>query len=178
MHSAYLSLGSNLDPERHLRAAAVALRERFGDVVFSSVLRTPAVGFDGPDFLNAAAIVRTDLSVHALDAWLHALEAARGRDRSTPRLSSRTLDIDIVFYDVLIIDDTVHGSHLQLPRPELQHAFVLQPLAQIAPDFRDPISGRTLAQLWAAHPQHATPLPVVAALSQPWAQSQNPDSAA
>ena len=165
-HSAYLSLGSNLDPERHLRAAAAALRERFGNVVFSSVLRTPAVGFDGPDFLNAAAIVRADLDVYALDAWLHELEAMQGRARSAERYASRTLDIDIVFYDEIVLAATP-GSRLQLPRPELQHAFVLQPLAQIAADFRDPVSGRTLAQLWAAHPQHATPLPVVAALGQP-----------
>lgn len=156
-HTAYLSLGSNLDPERHLRAAATALRERFGDVVFSSVLRTSAIGFDGPDFLNAAAIVRTDLDPHALDAWLHALEASQGRDRTAPRFSSRTLDIDIVFYDDLVIAPTP-GSHLQLPRPELQQAFVLQPLAQVAPEFRDPLSGQTLAQLWAAHPQHGEPL--------------------
>jgi len=121
------------------------------------VLRTPAIGFDGPEFLNAAAIVRTDLDPHALDAWLHALEASQGRDRSAPRFSSRTLDVDIVFYDDLVVMPT-KGSHLQLPREELQHAFVLQPLAQIAPDFRDPLSGQTLAQLWAAHPQHAKPL--------------------
>jgi 2-amino-4-hydroxy-6-hydroxymethyldihydropteridine diphosphokinase len=158
MHSAYLSLGSNLDPERHLRAAVAALRERFGDVVLSPVLRTPAIGFDGPDFLNAAAIIRTDLDPHALDAWLHALEALLGRDRSGPRFSSRTLDLDIVFYDDLVITPTP-ASHLQIPRPELQHAFVLQPLAQIAPDFRDPLSGSTITQLWAAHLQHATPLP-------------------
>ncbi len=159
MHSAYLSLGSNLDPESHLRAAAAALRERFSDVVFSSVLRASAVGFDGPDFLNVAAIICTDLDPHALDSWLHAIEVTQGRDRSAPRLASRTLDIDIVFYDDMIVEPT-SASHLQIPRPELQHAFVLQPLAQIASDFVDPRSGRTLAQLWAAHPQHADPLPV------------------
>ncbi len=159
MPYAYLSLGSNLDPERHLRAAAAALREHFADVMFSCVLRTPAIGFAGADFLNAAAIIRTELDPHALDGWLHALEAAYGRDRSAPRFSSRTLDIDIVFYDDLVIAPTP-GGHLQIPRPELQHAFVLQPLAQIAADYRDPVTGSKLAQLWAAHPQHTSPLPV------------------
>lgn len=158
MHAACLSLGSNIDPERHLRAAAAALRERFGEVVFSSVLRTPAVGFDGPEFLNAAALVRTDLSPQALDDWLHALESAQGRDRSGPRLGSRTLDIDIVLFADRVIAPTP-ASHLQIPRPDLRHAFVLQPLAQIAPDFVVPLDGRTLAQWWAAHPQHASPLP-------------------
>ena len=157
MHTALLSLGSNLDPQQNLRAAAAALRERFGEVAFSDVLHSPAVGFDGPDFLNAAAIVRTDLDVFALDAWLHELEAERGRVRGAQRFASRTLDIDIVFYDDLILAPA-QDSHLQLPRTELQYAFVLQPLAQIASDFRDPLSGRTLAQLWIDHPQHATPL--------------------
>jgi 2-amino-4-hydroxy-6-hydroxymethyldihydropteridine diphosphokinase len=160
MHRAYLSLGSNLDPEDHLRAAAAALRERFGDVVFSSVLRTPAMGFDGPDFLNAAAIVGTGLEPGDLDAWLHALEAAHGRDRSAPRFASRTLDVDIVFFDDRVVTPSP-GSHLQIPRPELRHAFVLQPLAQIAPDFVDPLSRRSLAQLWCEHPQFAQPLPEV-----------------
>jgi 2-amino-4-hydroxy-6-hydroxymethyldihydropteridine diphosphokinase len=157
MSKAFISLGSNLDPERHLHAAAAALRERFDDVVFSAVLCAPAIGFDGPDFLNAAAIISTDLDPYALDAWLHALEATHGRDRSMPRFSSRTLDLDLVFYDDLVIAPA-SNSNLQIPRPELRHAFVLQPLAQIAPDYRDPLSGLTLAELWAAHPDHARPL--------------------
>lgn len=128
------------------------------------MLRSPAVGFDGPEFLNAATMIRTDLDVYALDGWLHALEAAQGRVRGAPRFASRTLDIDIVFFDDLILAATP-GSHLQIPRPDIGHAFVLQPLAQVAPDFRDPLSGRTLAQLWAAHPDHAKPLPVAAGVA-------------
>ena len=147
MARAYLSLGSNVEPERHLAQAFGELRERFGDVVASRVLRTPAVGFDGPDFLNAAAIVDTDLGIVALDAWLHALEDAHGRRRDVPRFSDRPLDIDIVFYDDLVYRGP---GNLQVPRPELQHAFVLQPLAEIAPGFRDPVSGRTLQELWDA----------------------------
>ena len=149
MSRAWLSLGSNLAPEANLRAAAAALRQRFGDVLFSPVYRTPAVGFDGPAFLNAAAGLDTDLDPHALNAWLHALEDAQGRDRSGPRFSSRTLDVDIVLYDDLVL---AGPGHLQLPRDELRHAFVLRPLADIAPGVVVPGTGRTLAELWAAHP--------------------------
>lgn len=151
MSRACLSLGSNIEPERHLRLAIDALRARFGDVRVSAVYRTPAVGYDGLDFLNAAAVVETDLDPVALDAWLHALEDAHGRDRSGPRYSDRTLDIDLVLYDDVTLDGP---GHLRLPRPELEHAFVLRPLAEIAPDAVVPGSGRTLAALWQAHPDH------------------------
>jgi 2-amino-4-hydroxy-6-hydroxymethyldihydropteridine diphosphokinase len=148
---AYLSLGSNVEPEKHLRAAIDALRARFGDVMLSPAYRTPAVGFDGPDFVNAAAIIDSDLEPQPLTDWLHALEDAHGRERSGPRFSDRTLDIDIVLFDDRVLDGE---GHLRIPRPELKHAFVLRPLADIAPDVVVPGSGRTLAQLWAMHPDH------------------------
>ncbi len=154
MSTAWLSLGSNLDAGVHLLAAADALRARFGAVVFSPVYRTPAVGFDGPDFLNAAAALQTDLDPFALNDWLHALEDAQGRTRGGERFSSRTLDIDIVFYDDLVLKGP---GNLELPRPELRQAFVLKPLADIAPGYRVPTSGDTLAALWAAHPDAARP---------------------
>ena len=154
MATAYLSLGSNQDAERHLPQAVAELRARFGDVRVSATYRTPAVGFQGPDFLNNAAAIETDMDPVALDAWLHALEDAHGRRRDQPRFSSRPLDIDVVFYDALMFSGP---GNLQIPRPELRHAFVLKPLADIAPEFRDPLSGRTLAQLWQEHPDHATP---------------------
>jgi 2-amino-4-hydroxy-6-hydroxymethyldihydropteridine diphosphokinase len=156
MSKAYLSLGSNQDPERHLSRAIEELRARFGAILVSPCYRTPAEGFDGPDFLNCAAIVDTDLDVVALDAWLHALEDAHGRRRDVPRFSSRPLDIDVVFYDTLVFKGP---GNLEIPRPELRHAFVLKPLADIAPDFRDPLSGETLATLWSRHPDHARPPP-------------------
>jgi 2-amino-4-hydroxy-6-hydroxymethyldihydropteridine diphosphokinase len=155
MGLAYLSLGSNQDPERHLPRALDELRARFGALRASPWYRTPAVGFDGPDFVNGAAIVESDLDPVALDAWLHALEDAHGRRRDLPRFSSRPLDIDIVFYDQLVLRGP---GHLEIPRPELRHAFVLKPLADIAPEFHDPLGGKTLAQLWAAHPEHSTGL--------------------
>lgn len=151
MSRAYLSLGSNVDAVVHLRAAVRALREHFGTVVLSPVYRTRAVGFDGPDFHNAAAIVETDLDPHALNAWLHALEDAHGRDRSGPRYGDRTLDIDIVLYDDRVLEG---AGNLRIPRPELRHAFVLRPLAEIAADVVVPGTGRTLGELWTVHPEH------------------------
>ena len=151
---AYLSLGSNIDAEANLHSAVEALRGRFANVVLSAFYRTAAVGFDGDDFLNAAAIIDSDLDPHALNDWLHALEDAHGRDRSGPRHGDRPLDIDIVFYDDLVLEGP---GHLQIPRDELRHAFVLKPMAEIAPDHVDPRSGRTLAQLWQAHQEHGDP---------------------
>ena len=150
MGKAYLSLGSNLDPEANIASAIRGLRARFGEVLVSPVYRTAAVGFDGADFLNAAAVIDSDIDPLALDAWLHALEDAHGRDRSGPRFGDRTLDIDLVLYDDRILDGP--GS-LRLPREELRHAFVLRPLAEIAPDAVEPRSGLTLAELWARSPE-------------------------
>ena len=147
MPKAYLSLGSNQEPEKHLAEAVNTLRDTFGGVVLSDWMRTKAVGFDGPDFINGAAIIETDWDVHTLDHWLHALENAHGRRRDVPRFSSRTLDIDIIFYDDLMLDGP---GNLKIPRPELRHAFVLEPLVQIAPDFINPENGMTLAEMAAA----------------------------
>jgi 2-amino-4-hydroxy-6-hydroxymethyldihydropteridine diphosphokinase len=144
---AWLSLGSNLEPERHLRAALAELRERFGDLVVSPVYRFPAVGFDGPDFLNLAVGLDSDLDPFALNDWLHALEDRHGRRRDVPRFSSRTLDVDIVLFDDLVLSGP---GNLQIPRKELAEAFVLKPLADIAPDVRHPLGGERLADLWRA----------------------------
>ena len=158
MGKAYLSLGSNVLPEQNLASALHALRQRFGALVASPVYRTAAVGFEGPDFLNSAAIIDSDLDVHALNTWLHALEDAHGRDRRGPRFGDRPLDIDVVFYDDLVAEGP---GNLRVPRPELKHAFVLKPLADIAPGFVDPVSGRSLAELWAQSPERAQSMTVV-----------------
>lgn len=149
-HQAYLSLGSNENPIHYLQAAFAALKKQFGDIVQSPVYRTPAIGFEGPDFLNAAARINTHWNALELDAWLHQLEDSHGRRRDVPRFSSRTLDIDIIYFDDLIFSGP---GNLRIPRPELKHAFVLKPLADIAPDFRDPVTGKTLAQCWSEHPE-------------------------
>ncbi len=141
----YLGLGSNLDAERHIAAGFAALRRQFGEVICSPVYRSPAVGFSGDDFLNAAARIRTDWAVGRLKDWLTELENAHGRDRSQPKLSDRSLDIDILLHGEKV------GEHdgLVLPREEiLEYAHVLKPLADIAPALRHPVTGLSFAEHW------------------------------
>ena len=159
MARAYLSLGSNVEPLRQLREAIRALRERFGELQVSPAYRSAAVGFDGADFVNLAVGLDTGLTPQALHDWLHALEDRQGRRRDVPRYSDRTLDIDIVFYDDLVLDGP---GHLRIPRDELRHAFVLRPIADIAPALVHPVSGRSMAQLWEAFAQADEPLHPVA----------------
>ncbi len=154
-HRVSLSLGSNIDAERHLLSALSALRTRFNVRAISPVYQTPAVGFDGDDFLNLAAIIDSDLDALALNDWLHTLEDAHGRRRDQPRHSARTLDIDIVFFDDLVMRGP---GNLQVPRPELQHAFVLKPLFDLVPEQVVPGTTSTLAALWSQHPEHASPI--------------------
>ncbi|UPG94103.1 2-amino-4-hydroxy-6-hydroxymethyldihydropteridine diphosphokinase [Luteibacter aegosomatissinici] len=155
MGRAYLSLGSNIDAPRWLAAAVGELRARFGELAVSPVYRSAAVGFDGPDFFNLAVGLDSDLGPEALNDWLHALEDRHGRVRGGDRYASRTLDVDIVLYDDLVLSGK---GHLQLPRGELRHAFVLKPMADIAPEVRHPVTGQTMAALWAAFPAGEEPL--------------------
>ena len=155
MTRAYLSLGSNVEPQRHLYVALDELREHFGPIDVSPAYRSKAVGFDGPDFVNLAVGLDTALAPEPLNAWLHALEDRHGRRRDVPRYADRTLDVDIVLFG----DEVVEGpGHLQIPRSELRHAFVLRPLADIAPHARHPLDGRSMAELWAAFPTEREPL--------------------
>ena len=158
MTRAYLSLGSNIEPEENLRAALAELRAKFGDIVVSPVYRYAAVGFEGPHFLNLAVGLDTGLQPQALNEWLHALEDRHGRRRDVPRFSSRTLDIDIVLYG----DQVLTGeSNLQIPRAELKYAFVLKPLSDIAADVVHPAMHKTLLELWRESPEYSEPQHVV-----------------
>jgi 2-amino-4-hydroxy-6-hydroxymethyldihydropteridine diphosphokinase len=141
----YISLGSNIDRDRNTRAGVRALRQRFGELELSSVYESEAVGFDGDAFYNMVIACEVDEDVHSVNRALAEIEDAHGRDRSGPRFSSRTLDLDLLLYDDLVLDE----NGLRLPREEiLKNAFVLWPLAEIAPQLVHPVSGRTYAELW------------------------------
>jgi len=145
MPAAYLSLGSNLSPEAHLPAAARALASRFPGARFSPLYRSRAVGFDGPDFLNAAAAIDTALTPEALVDELHAIEGRLGRRREGPRFSDRTIDIDLVLYGDLVQSG---DGLIELPRRELRDAVhVLRPIIDLAPELHDPATGDVLSDL-------------------------------
>jgi 2-amino-4-hydroxy-6-hydroxymethyldihydropteridine diphosphokinase len=141
---AFLGLGSNVSPERHIAIAIDRLGVAFGDLRLSPLYRSRAVGFEGNDFINGVASVRTDLSPWALRDWLRALEDEHGRERDVPKFSDRVLDVDILLYG----DRVQENEGLQLPRPEIFHfAHVLRPLAELAPERICPGDGRTFAAI-------------------------------
>lgn len=145
MAKVFVSVGSNVEPEFHAQEAVRLLREKFGKLVVSPVYETEAVGFDGADFLNFVVMFETERSIEAVDALLDTIEEACGRDPDSPRFAPRTLDLDL-----LLFDDVVLRTHdFRLPRREiLKYAFVLAPLADVAPDMCHPETGKTFADHW------------------------------
>lgn len=150
MAQVFLSLGSNIDRARHIRAGLDALAQQFGELQVSRVFESEAVGFDSDNFYNLVVAIRTRLPVGQLALRLREIEDANGRLRAGPKFSARTLDIDILTYDDLT--GTVDG--VRLPRGEiLKNAFVLLPLAELAPDAVHPVEGKTYRQLWDEYDQ-------------------------
>ncbi|MGH8118264.1 MAG: 2-amino-4-hydroxy-6-hydroxymethyldihydropteridine diphosphokinase [Rhodanobacteraceae bacterium] len=142
MARVYLSLGSNVEPERHLRDALQALRARFGTLDASRTYRSAAVGFEGAAFINSAAGFDCDMERADLRAWLRKLEDASGRDRSLPRYADRTLDLDITLWC------ETSAWMTDLTQEEFERAHVLAPLADIAPDLKEPFTGTTVRKRW------------------------------
>ncbi len=148
-HEVYLGLGSNLgDKEAYLRDAVEVLGKQKEIVVeeVSSWITTEPYGVtDQPEFLNGCVKIRTLLPPEELLDVTQAIEAEAKRERLI-HWGPRTLDIDILFYD----DEVIGSRRLIIPHPEIEkRGFVLQPMNQIAPWYRHPVSHKTMAQLLA-----------------------------
>jgi 2-amino-4-hydroxy-6-hydroxymethyldihydropteridine diphosphokinase len=160
MPIAYLGLGSNLDAGKNLQLAAREIRDRFSLQKISAVYRSKALGFDGADFLNAVACIETELTPHDLCTQLELIHKVAGRRRRPEKLISRSLDIDLLLYDQLALDE----PPVRLPREDvLRYSFVLRPLAEIAPHYRHPVTGKLISDHWrefdvASHPLTAVDL--------------------
>ena len=141
-----IALGSNLgDREDYLRSALDALTPSLDRLRISTFHDTAPVGVGPqPTFLNAAAVGETSLSARALLETLLAVERDLGRERPFPG-APRTLDLDLILYGDSIIDE---APSLIVPHPRFrERRFVLEPLAEIAPDWRDPVTGKTVEEL-------------------------------
>lgn len=145
MTIAAVALGSNIgDRHGHLVHAVSRLGELLADLAVSSFVETHPEGvIRQPEYLNAAAVGRAKLSPRALLEALQSIERERGRERPFPG-AARTLDLDLIIYGSEIVD--VPG--LTVPHPRFrQRRFVLEPLASIAPDLVDPVTGLTVREL-------------------------------
>ena len=141
--TAYLSLGSNVSPDKNIQFALDQLIEIFGEIVSSSTYKTKAVGFKGSDFLNLVVKIETGLDPERLIDRLHGIEEMTGRITGTKAFNDRTLDIDVLIYGDYINPD------LNIPRDEiLMYGFVLEPLAELNPEGLHPIERVTFIELW------------------------------
>jgi 2-amino-4-hydroxy-6-hydroxymethyldihydropteridine diphosphokinase len=148
----FVAAGSNVEPAANLRRALQELSHHYPGLRCSRTYRNRAVGFEGDDFLNLALTLDTDEGVHAVIARLHEAEAACGRARNAPKWAPRAMDLDILLYGDLVCDE----PGLVLPRPDLvRRAYMLGPVAELAPEFVHPVLGRTMGELWAAFDRDA-----------------------
>jgi len=155
MATVYLGLGSNESPQANLRLAIRELQNRYGELAVSATYRSAAVGFDGADFLNLALRLQCEDSPLAICDEIERIHDLAGRVRGAGKWQSRSLDIDLLLYDDLVLDE----RPVRVPRDDiLRHSFVLRPLAELAPEHVHPVTGRTMLEHWQEFDASSHPL--------------------
>jgi 2-amino-4-hydroxy-6-hydroxymethyldihydropteridine diphosphokinase len=145
MPRVYIGIGSNVDKETSIRGAIHELTAYYGPLTLSPVYESKAHGFEGDNFYNLVAGFDTLETIERIKDMLSRIESRFGRIRRENRFSARTLDLDLLLYD----DIVRHDSQVNLPHPDIQrYAFVLRPLADIAPDLRHPETGLNCGRMW------------------------------
>lgn len=146
VHHCAIALGSNLGDSLAILQGAIATLDRHPSVAVtksSSVYQTAPIGPPQPDIFNACALLESDLSPESLLRLLLAVEAEFGRVRRE-RWGARSLDLDLLLVD----EQQLKTPNLELPHPRMwERAFVLVPLAEIAPHWRNPLSGESIADI-------------------------------
>jgi 2-amino-4-hydroxy-6-hydroxymethyldihydropteridine diphosphokinase len=147
----YISIGSNIDRERYIAAGIEALKKFFGELILSSAYETEPVGFSGNAFYNLVAGFNSELDIYVIIRQLRQIEYANGRTIDSKKFTARSLDLDLLLYGNLIINE----GKLQIPRKDIEHyPFVLEPLAEIAPEDKHPILLLSYAELWRQMPKN------------------------
>lgn len=140
----YISLGSNINREYHIKHGLTELTKYYGALTLSSLYESASVGFDGTDFYNMVVCIETNDNIDHVANTLRNIEFKYGREKESKKFSPRTLDLDLLLYDNLVVDEPA-----QIPRNEItENAFVLWPLAEIAPNEMHPINKQTYSFLW------------------------------
>jgi 2-amino-4-hydroxy-6-hydroxymethyldihydropteridine diphosphokinase len=145
MAKVFVSVGSNVERERHIALALELLAERFGELQRSNVYESAAVGFDGDPFFNLVVAFESGAEPREIVSSLHEIERRCGRERGAKRFGPRTMDLDLL----LVGDRVMRDESIVLPHEEIStQAFVLRPLTELAGECRHPVSGDTLAAMW------------------------------
>lgn len=151
----FLGIGSNESPEENLRLAIRELGNRYGDLELSPVYKSASVGFNGEDFLNLVLRFESDKSALSICNEIELIHNLAGRRRGSSKWESRPLDIDLLLYNDLILDE----RPVRIPRDDiLEYSFVLRPIAELAPAHVHPVTGKTLLEHWQEFDAESHPL--------------------
>jgi 2-amino-4-hydroxy-6-hydroxymethyldihydropteridine diphosphokinase len=150
-----VSVGSNVNAKSNVSRSIDEMRSDFGTLSLSPVYQSASVGFKGDDFLNMVVRFETEYSIYQVVDQLHEIERIMGRDRRQPKFSSRPIDLDLLTFNDLILDE----DNIQVPRHEiLMNGFVLRPMQDLVPEELHPEVGKTYRQLWQEMEIHAPTL--------------------
>ena len=140
----YVGMGSNIEKEINVMEGLKQLESAFGTLVVSPIYQTTPVGFVGQDFFNLVVRFDTLFSIYEVIHKLRQIEIKQGRRSDSQKFTARHLDLDLLIYGETIIQE----PQLTIPRPDIEtHLFVLQPLADIAPHEKHPITQKTFLEM-------------------------------